>query len=91
MFARVTTLEGDPEQVDELTRLAGERVLPALKELDGFNGALGFADRQSGKVLAVTLWENEQAVRASAEAASGTIAGVDRYEVTFAEIKGTEL
>jgi heme-degrading monooxygenase HmoA len=101
MFARVTTFEGDPEQVDELTRLAGERVLPALKELDGFNGALGFADHQSGKVLAVTLWESEQAMRASeeaanqlrdesAEAASETIAGVERYEVTFAEIKGTE-
>jgi hypothetical protein len=49
MFARVSTFEGDPEQVDELTRLAGERVLPAPRELDGFNGALGLADRQSGK------------------------------------------
>jgi heme-degrading monooxygenase HmoA len=102
MLARVTALEGDPEQVDDLTRFAGERVLPELKELDGFNGALGLADRQSGKVLAVTFWESEQAMQASeeaanqlrdesAEAASETIAGVERYEVTFAEITGTEL
>ena len=101
MFARVSTLEGAPEQLDELTRHAAERVMPALRELDGFNGALGLADRRSGKVLAVSLWENEQAMRASeeaanqlrdetAEAASETIAGVERYEVTFAEIKGTE-
>jgi heme-degrading monooxygenase HmoA len=101
MFARVSTFEGAPEQVDELTRFAGERAMPALKELDGFNGALGLADRQSGKVLAVTFWESEQAMRASeeaanqlrdetAETASETIAGVERYEVTFAEIKGTE-
>jgi hypothetical protein len=41
MSARVSTFEGDPEQVDELTRLAGERVLPALKELDGFHTPLG--------------------------------------------------
>ena len=98
MLARVSTFEGAPEQVDELTRYAREQVLPALEELEGFSGILGLADRQSGKVLAVTLWESEQAVRASeeaanqlrdesAETASETIAGVERYEVTFAELK----
>ena len=102
MFARVSTFEGDTEQVDELIRYAEERVLPALEELDGFSGILGLADRQSGKVVAVTLWESEQAMRASedaanqlrddsAEATSETIAGVERYEVTFAELKGAQL
>ena len=99
MFARVSTFEGSPEQVDELSRYAREQVLPALEDLDGFNGILGLADRQSGKVLAVTLWESEQAMSASeesanrlrdesAEAASENIAGVERFEVTFSEIKG---
>ena len=99
MFARVSTFEGSPEQVDELSRYAREQVLPTLEGLDGFNGILGLADRQSGKVLAVTLWESEQALRESeesanqlrdeaAEAASENIAGVERYEVTFSEIKG---
>ena len=102
MFARVTTFEGAPDQVDELARYAAERVLPALSELDGFNGLLGLADRQSGRVLVVGLWETEEAMRASeeavdqlrseaAEAASETIAGVDRYEVTFGEVKGAQL
>ena len=98
MLARVSTFEGAPEQVDELTRYAREQVLPALEELEGFSGILGLADRQSGKVLAVTLWESEQAMRASEESAnqlrdesaettSETTAGVERYEVTFAELK----
>ena len=102
MFARVSTFEGSPNQVDELARYAGERVLPALGELDGFSGLLGLVDRQSGRVLAGGLWETEEAMRASeeavdqlrseaAEAASETIAGVDRYEVTFGEVKGTQL
>ena len=102
MFARVTTFEGSPDQIDELARYAGERVLPVLSDLDGFNGLLGLADRQSGRVLVVGLWETEEAMRASeeavdqirseaAEAASETIAGVDRYEVTFGEVKGTQL
>jgi len=102
MFGRVSTFEGSPEQVDELTRYAREQVLPALEGLDGFSGILGLADRQSGKVVAVTLWESEEAMRASEEAAnrlrdesaettSETIAGVEKYEVTFAEIKGAQL
>jgi hypothetical protein len=48
-------------------------------------------------VLAVTLWETEEPMHASEEAAnqlrsetaelvSETIAGVDRYEVTFGEV-----
>ena len=48
-------------------------------------------------MLAVTLWETEEPMHASEEAAnqlrsetaesvSETIAGVDRYEVTFGEV-----
>ena len=102
MYGRVSTFEGSPEQVDELTRYAREQVLPALEGLDGFSGILGMADSQNGKVVAVTLWESEEAMRASeeaanrirdesAEATSETIASVERYEVTFAEIKGVQL
>jgi hypothetical protein len=43
VLARVSTFEGSPDQVDELTRYANERVLAALRDLEGFNGAL--ADR----------------------------------------------
>ena len=53
MFVRVSTFEGSPDQVDELTRYAAEQVLPALRELDGFNGILGLTDCQSSRVLAV--------------------------------------
>ena len=102
MFARLTTFEGQPERVDELTSHAGEQVFPALREMDGFSGVIGLADRQSGRVVSVTLWETEEAMRASeeatnrlrensAEATSETIAGVERYEVIFGEFEGTRL
>jgi heme-degrading monooxygenase HmoA len=94
VFVRVSTFEGSPDQVDELTRYAAEQVLPALRELGGFNGILSLADRQSSRVLAVVLWETEETMRASEEAAdtaSESIAGVDRYEVTFGEVKGAQL
>jgi hypothetical protein len=37
--------------VDELANYAAERVRPAFRDLDGFNGLLGLADRQRGRVL----------------------------------------
>jgi len=98
MFARVSTYESHPEQLDEMHHEGVEHVLPALEMQDGFSGGLVLADRQSGKVLAVTLWETEQAMEAtedasewlrvfSAKSGGGTISSVQRYEVFFAAIK----
>jgi heme-degrading monooxygenase HmoA len=97
MHARVSTLEGPPEQVNELGRIASEWVAPSLTQMDGFRGMLALADRQSGKVQLVTLWESEEAMRQSEEeaeqlradtalAADGEIAGVERYEVVLSYI-----
>ena len=94
MYARVSKLEGPPEQVNELGRIVAEWVAPSLTEMEGFRGILTLADRQSGKVEVVTLWESEQAMRQSEEeadqlrgetarAAGGEIAGVERYEVVL--------
>ncbi len=94
MHARVSTLEGPPEQVDELSRITTEWVAPSLTQMDGFRSMLALADRESGKALLVTLWESEEAMRQSEEeadqlrgdtarAAGETIAGVERYEVVL--------
>ena len=94
MHARVSKLESPPEQVNELGRITAEWVAPALTQMEGFRGILALADRQSGKVEVVTLWESEEALRRSEEAADqlrgdtaratgGAIAGVERYEVVL--------
>jgi heme-degrading monooxygenase HmoA len=98
VFARITRFEGSPEQVDELRNAVVEQTLPAVRRLDGFNGAMFLADHQSGRVQVVILWESEQAMRASeesaywfriysAEASSETVTGVERYEVVFSELR----
>ena len=94
MHARVSKLEGSPEQVNELGRIVAEWVTPSLTEMDGFRGILTLADRQSGRVEVVTLWESEEAMRQSeeeagqlrggtAQAAGGAISGVEQYEVVL--------
>ena len=100
MFARITTIgEAPPQRLDDMTREIREHVLPALRQQDGFSGFLVLVERASGKVLGLTLWESEQAMNAteeaaywlrvfSAEAAGGMITEVERYEVIISEVKG---
>jgi heme-degrading monooxygenase HmoA len=96
MFARLVTIGGRREQVDEFARIGTERALPQLKRLDGFEGSLVLANRRSGEIVAVTLWESEEAMRATegadywlrafgAEVAGGEVTGLDRYESVSSE------
>jgi hypothetical protein len=39
--------------------------LPLHKWLDGFEGSLVLANRRSGEIVTVTLWESEEALRAT--------------------------
>ena len=100
MFARVSTYEGSPDRMQEGISHARERILPAVRNIAGFSGALFLADRETGKALSITLWESEQAMRdseeeasrlrsESAEAGGETIAGVERYEVPIFEVSLT--
>jgi heme-degrading monooxygenase HmoA len=41
---------------------------PAFKKLDGFKGMTLLTERQTGKTIAVTFWESEDALRQSEEA-----------------------
>jgi heme-degrading monooxygenase HmoA len=93
MHARVTTLEVPPDRMDDATRHVQEQVLPRLSQMEGFKGFIALGSRQSGKLQGVAFWESEQALRATdeavvpvrevaAEAAGGTVASVEEFEVS---------
>ncbi len=99
MFARVSTYTGTSDELDEAIRQVRENTLPKLMQLDGYKGAYFLVDRQNGKSLSVTLWESEEAMSTSEEAANslrsevadalGTqMVGVERYEVAIAPQEG---
>ena len=94
VFARVSTYRGDPEQIDEGLNYARENILPRVQQVDGFEGVYYLVNRESGNALTITLWESEEAMRASeeeanrlrsesADAASATVENVERYEVAI--------
>jgi heme-degrading monooxygenase HmoA len=91
VYARATTLRVSPKHVQEgiAHYQAG---IPTFREIAGNRGAFLLVDRSSGKGIGVTLWESEEAMRASrqradelrqqaAQESSGEIASVDEYEV----------
>jgi hypothetical protein len=94
--ARVSSLEGPPQNVDEATRVEDQQVLPKARQLSGWKGVISLVDRNSGRSKLITLWESPEAMQASEEAANKLrqetadsagekIRGVDRYEVAVAE------
>lgn len=97
MHARVSTIYGTTEQGGDVEGMFREQVLPTLQELGG-KGAILLVDRGSGKAVAITLWEDEAAMRESEERANelrrqaAESAGasepptVDRYEVAVWEV-----
>ncbi len=96
MHARVSTIQGAPGKVDDVARQVQEQTLPRLQKVEGFKGFVALGDRQSGKLIGVSFWESEEALRASdetassvrsaaAETADGIVASVEEYEVLVNE------
>lgn len=92
--ARVSTLEGSLEQVDEGGRYAEENVLPRARQLRGWKGVLSMLDRETGRGKLITFWESAEAMEASAEqanqlrddsaqASGAGVRSVEQYDVVF--------
>lgn len=96
MHARVTTVSGSAESVDAGIEGFRANVLPLTRE-EG-KGAILLVDRETGEAIAITLWEDEQALRASEERANtiradaadqmgaADLPSVARYEVAVFEV-----
>ena len=68
MYARTTTLRGNPQSVDDLIATVRDEVLPGLMQLEGCVGLSLLVDRDAGRAIATSAWETEAAMRASADA-----------------------
>ena len=70
MFVRMTELETDKKEMDQNIQYVNEQVVPTLQKspASGFKGAYWLADRGAGKLMVFTLWDSEQAMKASEDA-----------------------
>jgi heme-degrading monooxygenase HmoA len=94
----MTIVEAEPDQADSFLSVLQEQVLPRARQWQGYRGVVSLIDRSTGKIVTVTFWETEEAMRASDESAgqlrSDAMADagvsqpptVERYEVAVFEV-----
>jgi quinol monooxygenase YgiN len=67
MFARSTTMRVTPRAVDELIGIVRDEIMPMITQQDGCVGLSLMVDRDTGRCIATSAWETEEAMQASAE------------------------
>ena len=69
MLARLHRLSTTPEQFETGLRMVQDDLLPWARESDGYCGAIGVVNRETGQAFLLTLWADEESRTKSAEAA----------------------
>jgi hypothetical protein len=97
VYARLTRYEGGSPDTIEGGLETKRRVLPtAPGQTEGMKGAIFLSDRDSGRIVVISLWEDEAALRASEgeakrlrEEVTGEdeSASVERYEVALLTVE----
>jgi quinol monooxygenase YgiN len=67
MYARSTTIRGNPAAVEDVISYMRDKVLPVMQEMKGCAGVSMLVERESGRCIATTAWEDQDSMRAAAE------------------------
>ncbi|MDT4943273.1 MAG: hypothetical protein QOH14_6 [Pseudonocardiales bacterium] len=67
MYARSTTIQARPSSIDGGIAHVRDVVMPALERMDGCVGLSLLVNRESGRCIATSAWQSEEAMRASRE------------------------
>jgi hypothetical protein len=67
MYARSTTVQGDPQALDEAIAFVGQKAFPAITGIPGCVGLSMLADRESGRCIASSAWADEESLKSSTE------------------------
>jgi heme-degrading monooxygenase HmoA len=98
MYARVSEVTGPSDRIDAGIAQYRDSVLPQVQAMPGFQRAYLLVDRDNGKSLSITVWDAEESMQASDEAADrmrtevaatmAAQASVRRYEIAVVEPAG---
>ena len=67
MYVRTTVIQADPAKIDEGLTVVSQEVFPAVSDIDGNVGMSLFVSRESGRCIACTAWDSDEAMRESAD------------------------
>jgi heme-degrading monooxygenase HmoA len=81
MYARSNTVRGNPRTMDDAIAYVRDEVMPAIQQMDGSIGVSMLCDRDTGRSIATTAWETEEAMHNSES-------GVHDMRQRFGEMMG---
>jgi len=97
MHARMTRYQGAAPDAIEDALQTKKGVLPTeFGQTEGMKGVVFLVDRQSGTIVVISLWQDEQALKASEDAATrvrdevtgpGETASVEGYEAALLNVE----
>ena len=70
-FSRVSQFYGLPDNLDAGIAFARDKALPVLKQQPGFRAFIVSVNRDTGRMLAASVWDSPEARAASAAAVAG--------------------
>src|SRR5713101_5810920 len=97
VYARVTTVQGDPALVSDAVSNFKENIAPMIEKQAGARTAYFFVNRQTGKVFAGSIWDTQHDLQ-TADAPISTLrteaikkfggrdAKIEAFEIYFTEI-----
>ena len=81
MYARSTTIRGNPQAMDDGISYVRDKVMPAVLQMDGCVGLSMFYDRETGRSIVTSAWADAETLRRTAD-------GVTAMRQRAAEIMG---
>ena len=81
MYARSTTIRGNPQAMDDGISYVRDMVMPAVLQMDGCVGLSMFYDRETGRSIVTSAWADAETLRRNAD-------GVTAMRERAAEIMG---
>jgi heme-degrading monooxygenase HmoA len=100
MLARLHAIQTTQEQHDLGLEIVRDQLLPWLRDSSGFRGLIRLWNPTESKTLVITLWADEESLRASAEASDAlgeltaetlgtTRLALEEYEVNLFDVTDT--
>jgi hypothetical protein len=99
MYGRLIEIEGvDPSKRDEVLGIMRERIIPGLREIDGFAGFISLVDEENSRARSVVLWETKESADEAerqfgprreeiVRGMGGTVRSADLYEAPIVEVE----
>jgi hypothetical protein len=98
MYGRLVEIEGiDPSHREEVLGILRERIIPGLKEIDGFAGFISLVDEENRRARNVVLWETKEGAEEAeskfgpireetVRGMGGTVRSTDLFEAALVEV-----